>query len=164
MIIFDIMPSRLPTEIKKQRGTLRQDRANPNEPVLPSVIPGNPTWLSEDGQKTFLELGELLHDMSVLTNADAIALELLCDAYSEYKAAKQVVNELGVTDVQISREGNAKTVIRPEVQIANQSFVRVFQLLNEFGLTPSSRAKVNSIEKQAQTPDIKIENFFNNDE
>lgn len=158
------MPNRLPTEIKKQRGTLRQDRVNPNEPKLPSVIPPTPVWLSEDGQKTFLELGVVLHDMSVLTNADALALELLCDSYSEYKAAKQVINELGATDVQVTREGNAKTVIRPEVQIANQSFVRVFQLLKEFGLTPSSRAKVNSIEQQAQTPDIKIENFFNNDE
>ena len=133
------MPSRLPTEIKKQRGTLRKDRANPNEPELPSVVPAVPTWLSEDGQKTFLELGELLHDMSVLTNADALALELLWDAYSEYKAAKQVVNELGVTDVQISREGNAKTVIRPEVQIANQSFVRVFRTRPPLTMPTSTR-------------------------
>ena len=164
MLKIIILANRLPTEIKKQRGTLRKDRTNPNEPVLPTVIPPTPTWLSEDGQKTFLELGELLHDMSVLTNADVLALELLCDAYSEYKGAKQIVNELGATQDIISREGNTKTVIRPEVQIANQAFVRVFQLLKEFGLTPSSRAKVNSIERQAQTPDIKIENFFNNDE
>ena len=57
------MPNRLPTEIKKQRGTLRQDRVNPNEPKLPSVIPPTPVWLSEDGQKTFLELGVVLNDM-----------------------------------------------------------------------------------------------------
>ena len=155
---------RLPTELKKQRGTLRKDRMNENEPKLPSVIPPIPTWLSEDGQKAFSELSNLLHDMSVLTQADELALTLLCDAYSEYKRAKEVVNELGATMEVTSREGNSKSVIRPEVQIANQSFVRVFQLLKEFGLTPSSRAKVNSIEKQSQTPDIKIENFFNNDE
>ena len=102
--------------------------------------------------------------MSVLTQADELALTLLCDAYSEYKKAKEVVNELGSTMEVISREGNSKSVIRPEVQIANQSFVRVFQLLKEFGLTPSSRAKVNAIENSSSTPDVKIENFFNSGE
>lgn len=155
---------RLPTEIKKQRGTLRKDRMNENEPKLPSVIPPIPTWLSEDGQKAFSELSTLLHDMSVLTQADELALTLLCDAYSEYKRAKEVVNELGATMEVTSREGNTKSVIRPEVQIANQSFVRVFQLLKEFGLTPSSRAKVNAIENASTTPDVKIENFFNGGE
>jgi len=155
---------RLPTELKKQRGTLRKDRMNENEPKLPSVIPPIPTWLSEDGQKAFSELSNLLHDMSVLTQADELALTLLCDAYSEYKRAKEVVNELGATMEVTSREGNSKSVIRPEVQIANQSFVRVFQLLKEFGLTPSSRAKVNAIENQGNTPDVKIENFFNGGE
>lgn len=155
---------RLPTELKKQRGTLRKDRMNENEPKLPSVIPPIPTWLSEDGQKAFSELSNLLHDMSVLTQADELALTLLCDAYSEYKRAKEIVNELGATMEVTSREGNSKSVIRPEVQIANQSFVRVFQLLKEFGLTPSSRAKVNAIENQGNTPDVKIENFFNGGE
>ena len=155
---------RLPTELKKQRGTLRKDRMNENEPKLPSIIPPIPTWLSEDGQKAFSELSTLLHDMSVLTQADELALTLLCDAYSEYKGAKEVVNELGATMEVTSREGNTKSVIRPEVQIANQSFVRVFQLLKEFGLTPSSRAKVNAIENQGNTPDVKIENFFNGGE
>jgi phage terminase small subunit len=37
-------------------------------------------------------------------------------------------------------------------------------LLKEFGLTPSSRAKVNAIENQGNTPDVKIENFFNSGE
>ena len=155
---------RLPTELKKQRGTLRKDRMNENEPKLPSIIPPIPTWLSEDGQKAFSELSTLLHDMSVLTQADELALTLLCDAYSEYKRAKEVVNELGATMEVTSREGNSKSVIRPEVQIANQSFVRVFQLLKEFGLTPSSRAKVNAIENASTTPDVKIENFFNSGE
>ena len=155
---------RLPTEIKKQRGTLRQDRMNDNEPKLPCVIPPIPTWLSEDGQKAFVELSTLLHNMMVLTQADEMALTLLCDSYSEYKKAKDVVNELGTTMEVTSREGNVKSIIRPEVQIANQSFVRVFQLLKEFGLTPSSRAKVNAIEKSSTTTDVKIENFFNSSE
>jgi P27 family predicted phage terminase small subunit len=155
---------RLPTEVKKQRGTLRPDRQNANEPVLVPTIPPIPTWLSEDGQKAFTDLSNLLYDMSVLTEADCLSLTLLCDSYSEYKKAKEVINELGATMEVTSREGNTKSVIRPEVQIANQSFVRVFQLLKEFGLTPSSRAKVNAIENASNTPDVKIENFFNGGE
>jgi len=155
---------RLPTEVKKQRGTLRSDRQNSNEPVLVPTIPPIPTWLSEDGQKAFSDLSNLLYDMSVLTEADCLSLTLLCDSYSEYKKAKEVINEFGSTMEVVSREGNSKSVIRPEVQIANQSFVRVFQLLKEFGLTPSSRAKVNALEKQGNTPDVKIENFFNTSE
>ena len=158
------MAKMIPTEIKRQRGTLRKDRTNPYEPKLPVAIPPTPTWLSEDGQKAFVELSTLLHDMSVLTNADELALTLLCDAYSEYKSAKQIVNSLGATVEIMSREGNSKPTIRPEVQIANQAFVRVFQLLKEFGLTPSSRAKVNAMEQVGTTPDVKIENFFHGGE
>ena len=154
----------LPTEIKRQRGTLRADRTNPNEPKLPNSIPPIPSWLSEDGKKAFSELSNLLYDMSVLTSADELALTLLCDAYSEYKSAKEIVNTLGATVEIMSREGNSKPTIRPEVQIANQAFVRVFQLLKEFGLTPSSRAKVNAMEQVAGTPDVKIENFFHGGE
>jgi P27 family predicted phage terminase small subunit len=143
---------RLPTEIKKQRGTLRADRTNPNEPTSPLKIPPVPTWLSEDGQKSFIELSQLLHNMSVLTEADELSLTLLCDAYGDYKQAKDVINRLGPVQEVTSREA-----------IANQAFTRVFQLLKEFGLTPSSRAKVNAIEQQANSPDIKIENFFSND-
>lgn len=154
---------RLPTEIKKQRGTLRADRTNPNEPTAPLKIPPVPTWLSEDGQKSFIELSQLLHNMSVLTEADEVSLTLLCDAYGDYKQAKDVINKLGPVQEVTSREGHTKTIQRPEVAIANQAFVRVFQLLKEFGLTPSSRAKVNAIEQQANNPDIKIENFFSND-
>jgi P27 family predicted phage terminase small subunit len=155
---------RLPTEIKRQRGTLRDDRTNPNEPQSPLAIPPVPTWLSEEGQKSFVELSTLLHDMSVLTQADEVSLTLLCDAYGDYKQAKEVINTLGPTQDVTSREGHTKSIQRPEVVIANQAFVRVFQLLKEFGLTPSSRAKVNAIENQGKTPDIKIENFFNSDE
>ena len=155
---------RLPTEIKRQRGTLRDDRTNPNEPKSPLAIPPVPTWLSEEGQKSFVELSTLLHDMSVLTQADEVSLTLLCDAYGDYKQAKEVINTLGPTQDVTSREGHTKSIQRPEVVIANQAFVRVFQLLKEFGLTPSSRAKVNAIENQGKTPDIKIENFFNSDE
>jgi len=155
---------RLPTEIKRQRGTLRDDRTNPNEPQSPLAIPPVPTWLSEEGQKSFVELSTLLHDMSVLTQADEVSLTLLCDAYGDYKQAKEVINTLGPTQDVTSREGHTKSIQRPEVLIANQAFTRVFQLLKEFGLTPSSRAKVNAIENQGKTPDIKIENFFSNDE
>ena len=155
---------RLPTEIKRQRGTLRDDRTNPNEPQSPLAIPPVPTWLSEEGQKSFIELSTLLHDMSVLTQADEVSLTLLCDAYGDYKQAKEVINTLGPTQDVTSREGHTKSIQRPEVLIANQAFTRVFQLLKEFGLTPSSRAKVNAIENQGKTPDIKIENFFNSDE
>jgi len=155
---------RIPTEIKKQRGTLRNDRTNPNEPQLSPIIPPTPTWLSEDGQKSFIELSSLLYDMSVLTEADELSLTLLCDAYGDYKQAKEIINTLGPTQDVTSREGHTKSIQRPEVIIANQAFVRVFQLLKEFGLTPSSRAKVNAIERTSSTPDIKIENFFNNDE
>jgi len=102
--------------------------------------------------------------MSVLTEADELSLTLLCDAYGDYKQAKEIINTLGPTQDVTSREGHTKSIQRPEVIIANQAFVRVFQLLKEFGLTPSSRAKVNAIERTSSTPDIKIENFFNNDE
>ena len=44
-----------------------------------------------------------------------------------------MINTLGPTQDITSREGHTKSIQRPEVIIANQAFVRVFQLLKEFG-------------------------------
>ena len=111
-----------PTALKVLTGTVRKDRANPDEPQYEvSEGMGPPPWL-RDGTAVAVwnELAGILEGHRVLTVADRHALAQLCNLES----AAQAVWRSGET---------------PNNAMLNQ--IRMF--LQEFGLTPASRPKVS---------------------
>lgn len=118
------MPNaRKPTALKVLAGTNQPCRANPDEPqyeVSEGMEP--PPWL-RDGTAVAVwnDLAGILEGHRVLTVADRHALAQLCNLES----ASQSVWRSGET---------------PNNAMLNQ--IRMF--LQEFGLTPASRAKVSS--------------------
>lgn len=89
--------------------------------------------------------------MGVLTLADGKALELLCDAYAEYREARSVCEREGMTYESVSEHGSMWRA-RPEVAIASDAWRRIASMLREFGLTPSSRTKVQTTGEGADKP------------
>jgi P27 family predicted phage terminase small subunit len=85
--------------------------------------------------------------MRIVTEADKMALELLAESYSEYRKAIEIIKEKGFTYTIRDRSGNEIIKPRPENLIKDKAMGRMRALLTEFGLTPSSRARVNSQEK-----------------
>ena len=144
-----------PTSIKAIQGTLRPDRANKNEPKLDAQIPTTPSWLSPIAKNAFKEIAELLVDIRVITKADKKALEIMCDAYSEYRELRKVVIEHGPTFETTGVGGDTVIRARPEVAMSSDAWKRFNSQLQQFGLTPASRAKVNAMEKEPEQDPLK---------
>lgn len=133
-----------PTALKLLQGNPGKRAINRNEPQAKRGKPAMPKGLDARGRKAWEEMAQLLDDMGVLTVADGMALETLVDAYSEWKKARAVVKKEGQSYKSVGENGGFMLRARPEVAIASDAWRRIKSLLGEFGLTPSSRTKLQA--------------------
>lgn len=85
----------------------------------------------------------MLSRLKLLTEADEDALAFLADAYAEYIECRGVIRKKGRTYSTVTLTGGEMVRPRPEVMMAADAWRRVHRMLVEFGLTPSSRARVS---------------------
>ena len=138
---------RKPTQLKRLAGTLRRDRVNPREPKPPRGLPTLPRGTSPAVRREHARLVRQLALMpGVATRADASALELAAYAFAEYRAAAAVVLEQGPTYESTTQAGAVMHRARPAVAIAADAWRRAHAALQTFGLSPSSRPKVEGAE------------------
>ena len=135
----------LPTATKELQGTLERSRMNHNEPKPVITVPMAPAWKPDEVKVIFNELALHFADMRVLSQADGKALELLADAYHEYRKARQFVHENGETYESPTKDGGRIVRAYPQVGIASDAFKRVRAMLIEFGATPAARSRVSAI-------------------
>src|SRR5687768_11847336 len=111
-------PKALPSSMKVLKGTERPCRVNKAEPVLPVERTMVPKWLSERAKEAYRELSDVLVGMQVLTKADRMALEMLCEAYATYRNASEFVQQNGFTYPMQTKSGDIMHRAHPEVAIA----------------------------------------------
>ena len=116
--------------------------------------PSAPTIQSAN--ETFEYLVKKLDDLGVVAEIDAMALQMLADAWEDYQVARNVIKEQGPTYSTTTAQGDLMWRPRPEVLMMNQSWAKVEKMMVQFGLTASSRAKI-SVEEKIQTLDDLIE-------
>ena len=131
----------IPSILKLLRGNPGKRPVNKQEPSPQAGVPDCPSWLTQKAKETWKQIAPILDGMRVLTKADRQALELLCDAYAEYRKARETILKRGLTYTSKTSEGK---IIRPlpEVSIAADASRRLRAMLLEFGLTPSSRSRI----------------------
>jgi P27 family predicted phage terminase small subunit len=88
--------------------------------------------------------------MRVLTDADGLALANLCQAWSTLVKAQIKLNETGL----LLKTPSGYVQQSPLLGIVNSSIDTVLKLSREFGLTPSSRGRLQ-VEPEPQ-PESKI--------
>ena len=137
----------VPSKLKVLRGTDQPCRMNKREPQAEAGAPACPAWLSPKAKRAWKEIVGILGGMKILAKADRKALEMLCDAYAEYRDARAVVSKQGATYEAETVAGGTMIRPRPEVAIAADAWRRVKGMLTEFGLTPASRSRVHVPEK-----------------
>jgi P27 family predicted phage terminase small subunit len=135
---------RTPNALKLARGTFRPDRANPQEPRPPVGIPSPRRGLSRLARVEYHRLTDALGGLRVVTHADAIALELCAQALAQHRVAVDVLLRDGQSYESVTAAGATMRRPRPEVATAADSWRRAATMLQQFGLTPASRAKVSS--------------------
>lgn len=144
-----------PTHLKVISGNPGKRALNKREPKPKKVIPSCPDHLGKASAVAWGKLCVLLDRMGVLTEADALALERLCDCYAEILECREIIARDGrtyssVTTRTTSEEGEETTVeevksllkANPAVAMLGDADRRFKGYLIEFGLTPAARSKV----------------------
>src|SRR3954447_24918713 len=135
-------PAPKPTAIKRLEGNPGKRKLNEAEPSPTLGAPECPDHLDDVARKEWDRLTSILVAMKVLTEADYIALANLCQAYSTLVNAQKRMNKTGI--LYKSKSGYIQQ--SPLLGIIHTQTTIVNNLLREFGLTPSSRTQVATVE------------------
>lgn len=132
-----------PTKTKIIQGTFRKDRANPNEPMPDVNIPDPPEHLSPIAQEEWNRISIELYRNGLVTSIDMAALAGYCQSYGRWVDAEIKLSETGL----LTKTTNGNIIQNPLVGIANKALEHMRKFLIEFGMSPSSRAKVTTTPK-----------------
>ena len=130
----------IPNKIKELTGSKYH---NPNEPIcnMPLVCPDN---ISEPGREIFVVLAAMLNDSGIANLLDSVSLMLLAE-------------NLGIVatcNAQLAKDGLCVTTpsghkkVNPYFKMKRAAETLVMKMLIEFGLTPSSRARLSIAPKE----------------
>ncbi len=141
-----------PTALKLVQGNPGKRAPNKNEPKPKALRPKVPAYLNPKAKTAFKNVSDLLEDMGVLTIADGMALEMMCNAYAEWRDLRKVIDKEGSTYKTLGTSGDEVIKARPEVAMASDAWKRVKSMAAEFGLTAASRTKIQITEKETEDP------------
>lgn len=136
-------PPPKPTALLKLSGSWRADAREKHEPKPADGSPKMPDWLDAEGKKAWKHLVPILERMRVLTEADGFALATLCETWSRYRRATTMLAKEGDTYDVLGRDGQLLQRNRsPYSAMQLELAIHVRRMLQEFGLTPSSRSRI----------------------
>ncbi|MDP9236719.1 MAG: phage terminase small subunit P27 family [Chloroflexota bacterium] len=130
----------LPTKLKLIRGTLRSDRRNAKEASLSSGLPTCPRALSPAAKREWKRVAHELAQAGLLTRVDRAGLAAYCAAWSRWIEAEEALRTYGT----IIKSPSGYPMVSPYFSVASKSLEQMRLLLGEFGMTPSSRSRVNA--------------------
>jgi P27 family predicted phage terminase small subunit len=116
-----------------------RDRAENGVIEPPIKVPEPPEHLSEAMRKHWIDTAEKLARMRVMTDADRDALLMYVESYDRWRSASR---DLAKSSYLIMSP-NGYPIQNPLLAIVNKSQEQCLSILREFGLTPSSRSRVN---------------------
>ena len=129
----------VPTALKVVRGNPGKRPLPENEPT-PEAGAEPPDWLSEAALAHWPVVSAQLEKAGVLTEMDAPALALYCEAFARWQEAQAGIAKHGL--VVPGQKGQLAQ--SPYVVVANAAMQQMMKLLAEFGMTPSSRSRVTT--------------------
>lgn len=134
---------RIPTKLKVVKGTAQPCRTNKAEPKPAEGEPCRPAHLSAKAKTAWRAVVPILQHMRILTVADGLALEGLCEAYADLHTARASLKKRGARTYSFETK-TGETVFRsyPEVAQAADADRRFRSWLVSFGLTPADRSRV----------------------
>jgi P27 family predicted phage terminase small subunit len=135
-----------PTYLKLVAGTLRKHRAPKNEPAPELAIPPVPPELSGDAKLEGGRLAPDLYRLGLMTNLDRAALAALCDSWGIWIRARRLLAKMGEdgADGLLTRATSGTVYQNPLIGICNKAKRDMMAYASEFGMTPSSRARLSA--------------------
>ncbi len=131
-------PAPKPTRLKALAGNPGKRPLNRHEPQPRSGLPRCPTQLSEEAKREWKRISQELERLGLLTVLDRAALSAYCQAWGRWIEAEERLRQHGV----IVKSPNGFPVQSPYLAVANKAMAQMGKLLVEFGLSPSSRSRI----------------------
>ncbi len=128
-----------PTALHAVAGNPGKRARNQNEPepdLLSDLNP--PAHLPEASAAVWRELAWMLRKAKILTVADVIAFEMLCDAVADYRAVRAKRGNCFVTH----SPKTGSEMLDQHLVAQNMLAKRADGLMGKFGMTPADRSKV----------------------
>ena len=101
--------------------------------------------MSDVSKVAWGRLTVLLDRMGVLTEADSLALERLCDWYAEILECRELIARDGRTYTTTTAQGDTLIKANPAASQLRGADSQFKSYLVEFGLTPAARSKVQAV-------------------
>ena len=131
------MSHKKPAALHVLQGDYRKDRHG-NLPVEGLAPARCPIWLSPGARRQWRRLAPTLRSLGLLTVADGDMFAVFCSLYADWRSAVERLEREGMTYL---HKDLVKT--NPLVGIADQLARQVISLGSHFGLTPSSRDRLD---------------------
>jgi P27 family predicted phage terminase small subunit len=134
-------PRPKPTALKVIEGNPGKRPLPKNEPKPDVALIPCPQYLKSD-KIAYAEWNRIvpeLYKLGLLTNIDRTVLEIYCSQYSVYRRAiREIKDDLITTNIRNGDKAN------PAAAIAREAAKIIKAIAVEFGLTPSSRARLQT--------------------
>ncbi|BCJ86463.1 phage terminase small subunit P27 family [Effusibacillus dendaii] len=143
--------------LTKQEIEHRQSIEEKLKPKKDAVKP--PVWLNDVAKKEFKRIAKELMELDLITNVDINALAAYCDAYSDYVECTKIIQDEGLMVEYTNKAAETNKVPHPLLTKKKQLHEQMKSLATEFGLTPSSRAKL-AMPKLDEKPKSEEERMF----
>lgn len=141
-----------PTALKLVTGNPGRRPVNKREAKAKRVIPAAPEHMSAKAREVWGSLSTRLDRLGLLTELDALALELLCENYVEILELRDEIDTHGRTQ-DVKTENDTVVRARPQVGMLSDAERRFRAMMNEFGMTPSARSRVTATPDDARASD-----------
>ena len=125
----------------KQNGTYKPSRHAGPEPE--AAVPVMPEDMAGTAAEFWNRISPVLSGMGVYSEADAVALRLLCESYSYYRDACNRIDADGLYIEQTNKNGSKYLTEHPAGKVRARCWKQVVELLRRFGMTPSDRNGMN---------------------
>lgn len=135
-----------PTKLKILQGNPGKRPLNEHEPIPFQVMPEYPKFLDSKAKKEWKRVAPLLYKLGLLTELDGTILAGYCQLYSRWEQIKgeQKESKLLMLKHTVDGAGNEHVEAKqnPLVIMARQTLKEIRMFCAEFGMTPSSRARM----------------------
>jgi P27 family predicted phage terminase small subunit len=144
-----------PTALKLAQGNPGKRKLNELEPTPEMVDPLVPEYLSKPARRWWELLSPMLYRLKVLTEADQLALAMLCEQAAQADEATRILRRGGIMVKKQLYDRSGKKVgtvpvINPVFKVQLESMKQLKAFLTEFGMSPASRAKVTKMVEPGQ--------------
>lgn len=145
-----------PAAIKDLEGNRSKESSDVANPEPRKGAPTPPAWLKDEALAEWGRVVPELEAIGLLSVVDRAALTAYCESWATFADATKDIHARGT--IVEGRDGNL--VKNPSVSMQRDALGQIKAWVSEFGLTPSSRARMQLPSERGNGEDASVADLF----